>query len=1586
MAQLGSYAQALGELARESAVGGLKGLAQGAKYAAMREMPALSAGVAFAKDMRGRATKIEESKSKETGKRQVAATENLVRQQATNNVISLDMVRQLRQINAGVTSQQMMMRQQLRTAQKNDQFAEEEARERADFNKKLLKSLDKMGGGAGGAGSSGSGGAGGGFFDSLMGSLGQNIGDILQAAATAYGGYKIAKRLPGGGGGRGGGKGGGRGPYRDPKTGRFSKRPPGLFRRGIGALGALGRGVALNPLSKVPGWGWAASGIGLGLSFAPDIYDYFAGPPGGDMDVTSQDRQNALSRAWLTRFLSGGADRRAKIEAASRIRKQRYQRPTPYAKGSYVLGDESRRANPGTPGSSPSPSTSTNPPINIPSSVSKNIQDQIIQIESGGNYKAAAGTSSAYGLGQFTRGTFEDLAKRAQPGDPLYGKSFDDYKVSPALQRAALSKLTQSNAAGLQRRKLPVDDVSIYLAHFLGEAGAARVLGAPDNTPIEKVVSANAIKANAAVFKDVKTVGDLKAWAKRKLARAQRALGTSSPAAAAAADTGPLQQAANAGSTTLPEVTVSAPAFSTGMRGGINVPGAPVTPVTGTGTSVARISDAPIKVVDEKANENLDDIKKSQGKVEKETKGLAVSSKLAARNFIRRERPSRRILSPEEEADEYLRKAQQGFLNAFDKTLTKALNTFATDFLKKTGYTPGGKTVTAQEAMRVGYAGQQLGKALDIDKKTANALEKLLGKEYGRMLSPAVSQLGKAYLNSMAIGVGQSLFKGIGGFDANTSKAITGQIIGNFAKGNKQVAMEQLLYGLTGVATGPETIAQDFGFKSAAEGIGYMAEVFAAKSTNYVQGLFGWEDRTQAQRVRDPVTGQLYTPGEGLFGNVAMPPSAAAGNYGGIMRREAAQTLKTSQMTSMVGKSNNLLTEGAATLNGVLLVSVVNAGEFASDDEKFKQQMLGGLTAFTTTGIKNVMDGSSIGTGIFTGTPGFNPAYGMAGGRSSPYSLSQGAPDLSLSGNNKYGMVGTEVAYNIESQAQTAEKSFLLAMDGQKIQLGTTNTISQGTQATTGAIGSSSQEQILSSQQNTQAIVGAIQSMPRGGGVGGGTGIPGFSTGNPFADFAVSMGTSFVTNKLTEKIKNPYLKSIANFGLNYAAQKYLLPSIFGSAAATAGGAAGAAGGMGGALSLGSLGAGGIIGGLGATIGGGLTNFATWTGSQALGQLGVGLQYGINPFGQQAAMLAAQNAGLASGVGAVVGEVLPYAGSLIHLAQGQWVQAATSAAGTYVGSAIGTAILPGIGTALGGLVGSLLGSVVGGMFGKKKKAPPAKRIDKMIGLIEMDIAKKVVTVDENGPPDSMRQLADALLNTGFNTAISIYQVSKVMPYFRYIYVSIVNNKLRVALPGESYGGGRVDGGWVYDVEMSDKKNAQFYMLEVMRKIREEYKSSFKEQDDMLKKIDDGYKLVSSKSANQLAGGLISSLKYGKYAIGGTEYTMGATSGQAQQSYVLGDRAGRSVVGTTTGITVSSSTTSAGSLTPTSGTVTAIQLTPTASTGAGGASGTGQNVTVVTDNSTKNVEGSTINTTYLTAGGGGADPYGRSGVNTSMPVVV
>jgi hypothetical protein len=153
--------------------------------------------------------------------------------------------------------------------------------------------------------------------------------------------------------------------------------------------------------------------------------------------------------------------------------------------------------------------------------VTGGIIDKIIQAESGGrNIGNIGGTSSAFGIGQITKGTFEGLVKKSSPGSALHGKTFEDMKADVGLQRQALAQLTTQNQAALGKAGIETTDAATYLAHFLGAAGATKVLKAPDQTPIEAVVDGKAINANPNVFKDAKTVGDLKAWASRKMGTA----------------------------------------------------------------------------------------------------------------------------------------------------------------------------------------------------------------------------------------------------------------------------------------------------------------------------------------------------------------------------------------------------------------------------------------------------------------------------------------------------------------------------------------------------------------------------------------------------------------------------------------------------------------------------------------------------------------------------------------------------------------------------------------------------------------------------------------------------------------------------------------------------------------------------------------------------------------------------------------------------------------------------------------------------------------------------------------------------------
>jgi len=146
------------------------------------------------------------------------------------------------------------------------------------------------------------------------------------------------------------------------------------------------------------------------------------------------------------------------------------------------------------------------------------LAEKIIQAESGNrNIGNIGGTSSAFGLPQFTKGTFEDLVAKAGTSNPLYGKTWEDYKKDTNLQREALYQLLDQNRQYLNKQGVSTSDAALYLAHFLGAGGASRVLSLPDSTDIAQAVGTDQIAANPGVFDKVATVGDLKNWADKKM-------------------------------------------------------------------------------------------------------------------------------------------------------------------------------------------------------------------------------------------------------------------------------------------------------------------------------------------------------------------------------------------------------------------------------------------------------------------------------------------------------------------------------------------------------------------------------------------------------------------------------------------------------------------------------------------------------------------------------------------------------------------------------------------------------------------------------------------------------------------------------------------------------------------------------------------------------------------------------------------------------------------------------------------------------------------------------------------------------------
>ena len=148
------------------------------------------------------------------------------------------------------------------------------------------------------------------------------------------------------------------------------------------------------------------------------------------------------------------------------------------------------------------------------------------QVESGLNPQAGASTSSARGLFQFVEQTWLGTMKQAGPAlgygqyaaaitktasgryevqDPTMRSEILKLRNDPAANAVMAGAFTQANAALLSERlgRAPSEG-ELYIAHFLGAGGAARLITAAARDPNTSAASyfPNAAHANPSIFYD----------------------------------------------------------------------------------------------------------------------------------------------------------------------------------------------------------------------------------------------------------------------------------------------------------------------------------------------------------------------------------------------------------------------------------------------------------------------------------------------------------------------------------------------------------------------------------------------------------------------------------------------------------------------------------------------------------------------------------------------------------------------------------------------------------------------------------------------------------------------------------------------------------------------------------------------------------------------------------------------------------------------------------------------------------------------------------------------------------------------------
>lgn len=125
---------------------------------------------------------------------------------------------------------------------------------------------------------------------------------------------------------------------------------------------------------------------------------------------------------------------------------------------------------------------------------------------------AGAGTSSAKGVMQFIDSTWKGYVPKLQ----AFGFSNPDVN-DPAANIVAGAMFLKDNQTYLKNKLGRSPNIpELYLAHFLGPAGASAVLNASGDTKLSQVVAPESIAANKTVLGGGRTVADLKKWATEK--------------------------------------------------------------------------------------------------------------------------------------------------------------------------------------------------------------------------------------------------------------------------------------------------------------------------------------------------------------------------------------------------------------------------------------------------------------------------------------------------------------------------------------------------------------------------------------------------------------------------------------------------------------------------------------------------------------------------------------------------------------------------------------------------------------------------------------------------------------------------------------------------------------------------------------------------------------------------------------------------------------------------------------------------------------------------------------------------------------
>jgi hypothetical protein len=927
------YTGALGGMAKDAVKGAGNALVGGLKGAILREMPAVTAGMAFGKELSKRANtpKMQPGGAPPTASTSsamggLAASVSLVAGQNKSNVINIEQVRQLKQLNNAVVNQSKLIAFQISDQKRKDQFAEEAANEQAFRDDELLKAIKNIGAGFGNGKNKNTGGGEGGGLGGLIGDYGKEL--ALGGLAVLFR-KQIASMLAR--------------IVASPLTGVAVNAAiaGGTFLASIGSgLAAALRTVVTTALRALIMNPIGLAALGLGSLF------YYSKKTEEKQKQQARDNNQAVAPMPTKTY----AEEAKQLREQARLEKDKVKQAELLNKAQLAQNKINQEKIASSPLSLANRQKDwkkdwdkTHNPDGTPKGVkSSDYLANLARAESNNDASAKNDKSTAAGLYQFLgdyknkkgetvqgtwKGTVNSMVNAGVlTKDDAEANYMDDKnRFDPIKARKVAEYFTEKNRIGL-KSNLGRDptQADLYMAHFLGlggnTSGAIQFLKLLKDNPDGNaaLVDPAAANSNPSIFyKDrartqPRTLSEVYALMSQKIGGNNSSIGpqtsdkdkkpsTANVPVVPNTPTGNQQGApgqppavkidnsgvnVSSGNPIMDQITAafSTPFDKNKYGRGIQLAAGPGFKLDGGGGGGTQIKDdKPVPVHDEKVYKQNENIAKGQGVNAKN--GSPIKSNAVNDGIARQTKALKPLFRNN---SDIIAETNKTFLQQFRSTATNAFQQAITK-----GLFPKGFGVSADQAGRDdNFRGQQLQKIFGTDKVINEATTKLLGKQYGPMFAPMFNNLAQGYLEVGSRIAGRTVFQdlskfGIGGLGAKETQELTGQIFGNFAAGNKKLALEQLLYGASGgkesgIALGPETLFAKYGFKNPAEGIQYFSSVLGEQVTQPFSKLMGADDRSKSV-IWNPRAGANGT-GAFVYADSGREATAAdiraSGNYG----------------------------------------------------------------------------------------------------------------------------------------------------------------------------------------------------------------------------------------------------------------------------------------------------------------------------------------------------------------------------------------------------------------------------------------------------------------------------------------------------------------------------------------------------------------------------------------------------------------------------------------------------------------------------------------------------------------------------------